>query len=54
MVPYRTIGMIEGPGPDLEDALYAASALIWSLIIPSTPGSTSWSATSARSRCWPS
>ena len=34
--------------------LYAASALTWSLIIPSTRGWTSWSGTSARFPCSPS
>ena len=34
--------------------LYAASALTWSLIIPSTRGWTGWSGTSARFPCSPS
>ena len=51
---YATVGLVLTPRRPANPIgwLYAAAALTWSLVIPSAPGSTSWSGTG--SRCpWP-
>ena len=53
---YATVGLVltlRRPGNPIG-WLYATSALVWSLIIPLGPWSTSWSASSAPCPCWPS
>ena len=51
---YATIGLVLSPRRPANPIgwLYAASGLTWSLLIPCTPGSLSWSAISGRCR-WP-